>query len=682
VRDLLDSMYRGYPVGYLLFWKTGGGEGVTRPIGTDAKQYKVASQLIVDGQQRLTSLYAVLTGTSVVRNNFDRVELKIAFRPSDGAFAVADAATDNDPEFIANVTSVWAGSEFTTNKDFLRRLRERREVDEVEEARLTAAISHLNNLENYHFRIVELNADVDEENVAEVFVRINSEGVTLNQSDFILTLMSVWWEQGRRDLEAFSRATKDAAWPREGELEMLGTSLPFGRAGAERKGAARAYNHHFQPGPTQLLRASIAFAFRRAVLRSAYTLLRGRDVENGASDPVKREEQFHKLEVAQADVLDLLHWHEFLLCLERAGFRSVRLITSENAIVYAYALWLIGRVDFQVPVARLRELMARWVFMAQLTSRYSGSFETQFEADVSVVRDLTPGDTAGFVAALDRIIDTTLTPDFWAITLPDSLDSSAAKSPSLVAYIASLCILDADIFMSNVKVRTRLDPRILASKSVERHHLFPRAYLRNSLGVTTVRVINQIANMALVDWVENIGVSDLPPSVYWPRERDQGVVKPERLARQLHHHALPDGWENMPYEEFLVARRRLMAAIVREGFKELSNAAYQVELPVEGPQPLVAVEPGMAHGSLSALIDAGLLSAGAVVIARGAGDVAAEVTDDGALVLDGERFESPSAAAKAVTGTAVNGWNYWIADTSTEGLLSLADLRARLAEED
>jgi uncharacterized protein with ParB-like and HNH nuclease domain len=67
VRDLFDSMYRGYPVGYLLFWETGVNSGA-RKIGADDKQL-APNRVIVDGQQRLTSLYAVIKGIAVVREN-------------------------------------------------------------------------------------------------------------------------------------------------------------------------------------------------------------------------------------------------------------------------------------------------------------------------------------------------------------------------------------------------------------------------------------------------------------------------------------------------------------------------------------------------------------------------------------------------------------------------------------
>ena len=84
VRDLFDSMYRGYPVGYFLFWQTGA-EGVDTKVIGDTNKQKAPSLLIVDGQQRLTSLYAVIRREAVLRENFEREHIRIAFRPQDGS---------------------------------------------------------------------------------------------------------------------------------------------------------------------------------------------------------------------------------------------------------------------------------------------------------------------------------------------------------------------------------------------------------------------------------------------------------------------------------------------------------------------------------------------------------------------------------------------------------------------
>ena len=267
VRDLLDSMYKGFPVGYLLFWETGAVPGVRQiGVGTDAA---VANHLIVDGQQRLTSLFAVMTGATIVREDYSQSRIRIAFRPVDATFAVSDAAIDKDPEYIADISALWKpGGKRATTKAYLRAVAARRDIDEAEEERLEDAIDRLYDLQHYPLKVVELSDTADVEQVAEIFVRINSEGVTLLQADFVLTLMSVFWEKGRRDLEEFCRACR---------LPSLSGASPF--------------NWYLQPQPPQLLRASVVVAFRRAVLKNIYTLLRGRDLDTGKSSPQRRDAQ-------------------------------------------------------------------------------------------------------------------------------------------------------------------------------------------------------------------------------------------------------------------------------------------------------------------------------------------------------------------------------------------------------
>jgi hypothetical protein len=654
VRDLFDSMYKGFPVGYLLFWETGAEPGA-RQIGLDAKQ-AVPRLLIVDGQQRLTSLFAVMTNSPVVRDDYTQGRIRIAFRPTDGTFSVSDAAIEKDPEFIPDIGVLWPqGGKRATIKSYLARLRERRQVDDVEEERLEEAIDRLYDLQHYPFTVFELSSAADDEQVAEIFVRVNSEGVTLVQADFILTLMSVFWEKGRRELEEFCRACK---------LPSLRGASPF--------------NWYIQPKPPQLLRATVALAFRRAVLKQVYTLLRGRDLETGQPSPEHRDQQFAALATAQQHVLNLTHWHEFLMCLERAGFRGAKMISSQNAIIYGYAMWLIGRVDFHVPVDRLREVIARWFFMTHTTSQYSGSFETQVERDLSRLSEVPAGDADGYVAVLTKMVDDTLTTDYWEITLPNELSSSAAKSPVLLAYIAALNILDADALLSTGKVRSRLDPAITAKKGIERHHLFPRGYLRKS-GMTSTPRINQIANMALVEWHDNIKISDQPPSVYWPQQVAAKQLPRAALANQMRWHALPPDWTALSYDEFLAQRRRLMAEVTREGFARLGEHGYAPVYPTPG-RPVADKAISRVHYgvTVSNLLDAGLLTAGAVLV-NPTDDAEATVLPDGRVEFDGTAYESPSAASDAAHGSSTNGWFYWLVDTAT-GLRRLAALRDDLRQ--
>jgi hypothetical protein len=526
-----------------------------RQIGVGDKSVPVPYHLIVDGQQRLTSLYAVTTGKPVVREDFTEARIKIAFNPYTEQFAVPDATTEKQVEWLADITPLFDDF-LDTVESYTERLEQARDdLTKQERKHLFAVFDRVHDLVHYQFSVVELDTTAEEEQVAEVFVRINSEGVVLNQADFILTLMSVFWEKGRRELEDFARAAK---------TPTLSQASPF--------------NWYIQPQPAQMLRVTAALAFRRAVLKHVYSALRGKDIETGKSDPIRRDAQFQRLQQAHDQVLDLTNWHEFLQCLERAGFRGAKMISSQNAIIYSYALWLIGRVDYAVSLDRLREVMARWFFMATVTARYSGSFETQVEQDLSLLQDVTAGDASGFCSRLSQVVSDTLTNDFWAITLPNGLATSAAKSPALLAYIAALNILDADPLLSTGKVRSRLDPTITAKKGIERHHLFPREYLRKQLGVTDTKAINQIANMALVEWSDNIKISDQAPPDYWPTQvqakKTTSGPTDDRLARQVHWHALPDNWQTLAYQDFLAQRRHLMAAVVKEAFGLLADHSY------------------------------------------------------------------------------------------------------------
>ncbi|MER6111431.1 GmrSD restriction endonuclease domain-containing protein [Streptomyces hirsutus] len=657
-RELFDSMYKGFPVGYLLFWETGIEPGA-RQIGEGAKP-EAARRLIVDGQQRLTSLFAVMTGTPVVREDYRTTRVRLAFRPSDDTFAVTDAAIERDPEYLPDISVLWdtATGRRKVIRDFLARLNDKRPLTEAEEDRIQDALDRLHDLESYPFKGVVLSADIDEEQVAEIFVRINSEGVKLDQADFILTLTSVFWEDGRRALEEFCRQSRTPA---------LHGASPF--------------NWYIKPKPPQLLRVVAAVGLDSAVLKQVYATLRGRDA-SGKLSPEQREARFEQLQQAQKHVLDLQHWHEFFLCLERAGFRGEKMISSQNALLYSYALWLIGRVRYDVPLDRLRSVIARWFFMAQLTGRYTGSVESQMEHDLALLREIPHGDADGYTTTLDRVVRETLTSDFWTITLPNTLNSSAAKSPALLAYITALNILDADVLLSDVKVRTRLDPAVLARKGVERHHLFPRKYLQNSLGITTSARINQIANMALLEWSDNIAISDQAPAQYWPAQLAAKGLPADVLARQRYLHALPDDWPSMDYDAFLTARRVLMAQVVRGAFGQLESDSYRpvYSAPTVVPEQRTASRLPSRRIKLSELLDAGLISAGTVLTPAWEeyGQVAV-VDYQGRIRLDEQIHDTPSGAANAV-GAGTNGWTFWLADTP-EGQVSLADLRAALSEE-
>lgn len=577
VRDLFDSMYRGYPVGHLLFWDSGAEPGA-RQIGTDGKQL-APRLLIVDGQQRLTSLFAVMKQRHVIDKNYVSRRLNIAFRPLDGTFAVADATTERNPAFLQDVGDVWARPTYQVITEFLDRLRGADGLDREGEESIAAALQRLESLKSYPFTALVLGADIDEERVAEVFVRVNSLGKTLNQADFILTLMSVFWDEGRAALERWSRDSRVPGDP--------------------------AYNAYLAPDPDQLLRVAIALGFRRGRLQDAYGVLRGRDPASGKVSPELRDQQFARLGVAQAKVLDKEVWKEFLQCLLRAGHRSSATISSNNAVLYSYAMYLIGKHDYGVTPKPLREVMARWLFMSSLTGRYSGSPESTIAADLASL----PGgsDAGAFVARLDEMIAQRLTNDYWAITLPGELATSASRSPTLFAYLAALNVLDARVLFSHMRIPELFDPALAGNKvKLQRHHLFPRKYLEG-VGITDLKQVNQIANLAVLEWHDNLSISASDPSEYWPAYLDAlrhpvdgtAPFTESEIETMLRRHAIPDNWPAMAYEDFLDARRRLMAGVVREAYERLLHGDLESVGPDPWPPSAAAIEHLLHEGETS-----------------------------------------------------------------------------------
>lgn len=627
VRDLFDSMYRGYPVGYLLFWQNGFSDDA-RVIGTDSKQ-KPPRLLIVDGQQRLTSLYAVLKRIEVVRENYGSETINIAFDPLSEKFEVADAAIRRDKSYIPDISILWSKDTdlFEVVEHYLSELKNSREIGGEEEKKIKKAISKLNNLLSFPFTAMELSANINEEDVADVFVRINSKGTPLNQADFILTLMSVFWDEGRAQIESFCKKARKPS-----------THSPS------------PYNHFIQPDPDQLLRVSVGLGFKRARLKYVYSLLRGKDLETEQFSNQRRIEQFEVLRKAQERVLNLQYWHDFMNCIRMAGFRSGRMISSKNNLLFSYILYLLGRTEYGVEEFLLRRVIARWYFMSSLTGRFTGSPESAMEFDLARFRDLK--DAAGFIKILERACDLSLTEDYWKITLPNDMATSSPRSPSLFAYHASLVLLDARALFSKLKVSELIDPVSQGVRgAVERHHLFPKKHLE-TLGITNLREVNQIANYALVEWGDNMKISDQSPVDYLPRLASR--FSKEELTRMYHWHAMPENWEKMDYHEFLEQRRELIAQVILEGYQTLVAEHAGIS-----PEPYLSISDILENGESNEVefkstlrinlhsgqkdpkMELAILKTIAGFLNTNGGILMVGVTDDGTLIgIDADGFEN------------------------------------------
>lgn len=553
VRDLFDSLMRGYPIGYLMLWECPSLEK-KKSIGVDLHSYDSPKEVIIDGQQRLTSLYAVMKGKKVINSKFDEKSIIISYNPLQDKFEVGYQATKKDPEWIYNISDVYTtSSSFKFINSFIKRLSEYREckgevLTEAEQDTISENINAIVNLKNHTLPVFDIKANAEEEDVSEIFVRVNSGGVSLKQNDFILTLLSLYWDEGRKEIEEFS---KESTFPT--------------------KGKTTSYNQITTVAAQDLIRVVMAYAFDRARLKYGYKLLRGADFDKrGAVDEELRIQRFDTLKEKLPDVLNVHSWHEFLKAIMNAGYLSGDLILSGNAIFYSYAFYLIAKHRFHASYNENMHLTSLWFFYASLVSLYTGSFESTVESHLNSIKDLsTLKEYKDFI--LSRVNER-LTNDYFDITLVGSegLAVSGKGNNAWNAYVAALNIMDAKILFSksNLLVSKLFEPGTDGNrKSLEKHHLFPKAHMK-AQGYTDAK-INQMANYAFIDWKDNMDILDDAPSVYYPIVCEGR--SDEEILRMEEENALPHGWENMPYEDFLVERRKLMAAKIKQAFDLLKK---------------------------------------------------------------------------------------------------------------
>ena len=555
VRDLFDSMMRGYPIGYLMLWECPNLDN-KKVIGTGKHSYDSPKEVIIDGQQRLTSLFAVMKGRKVLNSKYDERTITISYCPLKNKFEVGTSATKKDPEWIYDISDLYlapSSRKFTNN--FIDNLEKAREakgenLTDEEQDIIADNLTSVENLVKFTLPVFDIDANGDEEDVAEIFVRVNSGGVELKQNDFILTLLSLYWDEGRRQIESFS---------------MDSTKPP------KKAGVPTSYNHITQVYAQDLIRVVMAYGFDRARLKYGYKLLRGADFDKkGAVDLDLRGQRFDTLKTKLPDVLNVHSWHEFLKAVMNAGYLSNDIILSHNSIFYTYSMYLIAKHRFKASYNENLHLTSLWFFYASLVSLYTGSFESLVENHLNAIKGLsTLEEYKDFV--LSRVGER-LTNDYFDITLigSEGLAVSGRGNNAWNAYVAALNILDAKILFSksNLLVSKLFEPGTDSNrKSLEKHHLFPKAYLK-TFGYNDSK-INQMANYAFIDWKDNMGILDDAPSVYYP------VVctgrSEEYILRMEEENALPHGWEHMDYEEFLIKRRKLMAAIIKKAYERLRN---------------------------------------------------------------------------------------------------------------
>lgn len=551
VRELFDSMLKGYPIGYIMLWESPADyESKKSTIGNNDKTYDEPKELVIDGQQRLTALVAAMFAVKVKDKNFVEREIKISYNPLTCEFAVWSQAYEKDPDWISRISDIFLAKEDNSISSLRRRYikeanesRLKKEVPpltDTEEDKIEDNINALLNLLDYSLPTLEISYNADEEDVADIFVRVNSGGQKLTENNFIQTLISVYENETGDRINAFSA---------ESRIPANNTS----------------YNTLLAVEPSHLIRMAVGVGFRRARLRYAYMLLRGKNLETGKFSAEERSENLRIFKDALDKVMNLNNWHGFINIVGEAGYISSKLIASSNAVVFSYVLYLIAKYDYKLDAAQLKKCISKWFFMSSITYFYTNATETTVEKQFADLRDV--HSTADFILYIDRVIETRFTDDYFRLTLPNELNSAAAISPVWYGYVAAQIILSMPMLFSNTPVSKYFVLGSSGTKNaIDKHHIFPKNYL-TTIGFDTDRDRNQIANYTYLDFSTNIEISDKPPIDYVSYYRHK--LGEEGYRKACENHALPDNFENMEYMDFLSQRRILMAQTVQKAYQRL-----------------------------------------------------------------------------------------------------------------
>lgn len=558
VRNLIDSLYQGYPVGYLIAWRN---PNVKLKDGTTS----AGKRILIDGQQRVTALMAAVLGHEVLTKDYEMVRIRIAFHPVEERFEVHNPAIAKDRAWIADISRLFAPDAYLG--DFVDDYVERN--PETDRKHIGRVLERLKKIVNNHIGLIELAEDLDIETVTEIFIRVNSAGVELSQADFAMSKIAVNETYGgsllRKAIDYFCHlAVAPEFYSR---IEKNDPAFAASEFWPKMKWLKDVNDDLYDPTYTDMLRVAFTSQFGRGKLQDLVALLSGRNFETREYEERIAEESFAKLKAGIEAFMSKTHFERLSMILRSAGFVTSDLITSRNAVNFAYTLYLRGRAE-GLPADDLERLVRRWYVMSILTGRYAGSPETAFDLDI---RQMASRGIEQYVAA---VIQSELPESFWTGMLPQLMDTSSSQSPYFIAYLAAQARLGDKGFLSkDITVRDLLLNR------GDKHHIFPRRYLQQQ-GLNRGRY-NQIANFVMAQSEINIAIGDKPPEVYFKEIAEQvnggpkrygGITDPDRLRQNFEENCLPisrmDG-QVPDYETFLAERRRLMALRIKRWFEVL-----------------------------------------------------------------------------------------------------------------
>jgi hypothetical protein len=430
------------------------------------------------------------------------------------------------------------------------------------------AIMKLKGIANRQIGVIELDHSLDIDEVTEIFIRINSKGTALSQSDFVMSKMAADTAHGgntlRKVVDYFCHlAVKPDFYPQM----IKDTEFEKTEYASKIKWLAKDNEDIYDPDYNDMLRVAFMYSFNRAKLSDLVSLLSGRDFETREFKEEIVEDSYNKLREGIKVFINEHNFEQFVLAIKGAGFKSGKQLNSQITIDFAYMLYLKLAKDSSIPHDQVKHYVQKWFVLSTLTGRYVGSPESVMSRDIRLINE------KGFINFFNEIEASVLSDTFWSISLPQNLETTSTNSPAFNTFLAAQINLNCNsLFMHGTMISD------LINISGDVHHIFPKAYLKSN-GMDTKGKYNQVANFTYLDTQVNKAVSDDAPNVYFGKVLEQcdkmsiafgNISDREALMKNLSENAIPESVVSMTvkdYDGFLVERRKLMAQLMGRYYK-------------------------------------------------------------------------------------------------------------------
>lgn len=561
VRDLIDSLYAGFPVGYIIIWKN---PDVRLKDGTISSGKKI----LIDGQQRITALQAAIVGEPVIGSNYRKKRIKIAFHPLEQRFEVANPAIEKDGAWIPDIAPLYEAD--FSSMGFVIRYCNKNQLDESQWDKVETAISKLRQIQNNSIGVIELSHQLDIAQVTEIFIRINSKGVVLSQADFAMSKISsddcYDGNQIRKTIDYFCHLMQK---PEDFEaIRQNDTTFAASEDFSKIKWIINEHEDIYVPDYTDVLRVAFTFKFLRGRIADLVSLLSGRDFNSRDYQESIAEDSFAKLKEGVLEFVSKTNFQRYLMIVKSTGIISPAMIRSQNVLNFGYALYLLLRAKGE-DAAIIEKVVRRWLVLTILTGRYSGSPESTFDYDIKRFQTNDPMDFLEHTEAGE------LSDAFWNNILVTKLDTSVASSPMFHVFLMAQVKMGDCGFLSE-----QIDVKSLIEQRGDIHHIFPKKYLQKC-GIKERGLYNQIANYVYTQSEINIKIKDQAPKEYMAQVREQctggnavygGIDSMVKLEANMAANCIPEEIFDMDYtqfEDFLEKRRHLMAQKIRKYYKLL-----------------------------------------------------------------------------------------------------------------